>query len=324
MTVIVRTPEVPPTQRLDFWRHAVSDTFVPLDVIGATGSAFRAEMRGGPLGTVQMFDVSAERHRVLRTPALIGRSAPDLYKLSIQVRGNGLLCQDGREATLGPGDFAIYDTCRPYQMAFDGAFRMLVLVFPHKLLPLSQEQIGQLTAVAVTGRYGTGALVSPFLLRLARHLDEYDPASTPRLADNALDLLMTSFAERLGCNSAVPAQTRRRTLLLRIHAFIDARLDDPELDPASIAAAAHISTRYLYKLFESEGRTVAGWIRARRLERCRRDLLDPVLRHQTVSAIAARRGITDPAQFSRQFRLAFGQTPSEYRQALIAGRLPDR
>ena len=324
MSVIVRTPQVQPTQRLDFWRHAVSDTFVPLDVSGATGPAFRAEMRGGPLGTVQMFDVNAERHRVQRTPALISRSAPDLYKLSIQLRGSALLCQDDREATLGPGDFAIYDTCRPYQMAFDDAFRMLVLVFPHKLLSLSQERIRQLTAVAVSGRRGTGALVSPFLLRVARHLDEYDPASTPRLADTALDLLMTSFAERLDCPSAVPAQARRRALLLSIHAFIDSRLDDPELDPASIAAAAHISTRYLHKLFEGEGLTVAGWIRARRLEHCRRDLLDPLLRHQTVSAIAARWGITDPARFSRQFRAAFGQTPSDYRQASLASRLPDR
>jgi AraC-like DNA-binding protein len=209
-------------------------------------------------------------------------------------------------------------------MAFDGAFRMLVLVFPHKLLPLSQERIRQLTAVAVSGRHGTGALVSPFLLRLARHLDEYDPASAPRLADTALDLVMTSFAERLDCPSAVPADARHRALLLRIHAFIDARLDDPELDPASIAAAAHISTRYLHKLFEGEGLTVAGWIRARRLEHCRRDLLDPLLRHQTVSAIAARWGITDPARFSRQFRVAFGQPPSEYRQASLASRLPDR
>jgi AraC-like DNA-binding protein len=324
MSVIVRTPEVPPTQRLDFWRHVVSDTFVPLDVSGTSGPAFRAEMRGGPLGTIQMFDMSADRHRVLRTPQLISRSAPDLYKLSIQVRGSGLLCQDDREATLGPGDFAIYDTCRPYQMAFDGAFRMLVLVFPHRLLPLSQGQIRQLTAVALSGRYGTGALVSPFLLRLARHLDEYDPASTPRLADNALDLLMTSFAERLDCHSAVPTETRRRALLLRIYAFIDARLDDPGLDPASIAAAVHISSRYLYKLFEGEGLSVAGWIRARRLEHCRRDLLDPLLRHQTVSAIAARWGIADPAQFSRQFRAAFEQTPSEYRQAPLARRLPDR
>jgi AraC-like DNA-binding protein len=112
--------------------------------------------------------------------------------------------------------------------------------------------------------------------------------------------------------------------MLRIHAFIDAQMEDPDLDPASIAAAVHISTRYLYKLFEGEGLTVAGWIRARRLERCRRDLLDPLLRHQTVSAIAARWGIADPARFSRQFRVAFGQTPSEYRQASLASRLADQ
>jgi hypothetical protein len=31
----------------------------------------------------------------------------------------------------------------------------------------------------------------------------------------------------------------------------------------------------MYSLFEQQKATVAGWIRHRRLERCRRDLLDP-------------------------------------------------
>jgi AraC-like DNA-binding protein len=80
-----------------------------------------------------------------------------------------------------------------------------------------------------------------------------------------------------------------------------------------IAAENHVSLRYLHKLFETQQMTVAGWIRQRRLERCRRDLRDPALSHLPVSAIAARSGLIDAAHFSRVFRAAYGISPSEYR-----------
>ena len=60
---------------------------------------------------------------------------------------------------------------------------------------------------------------------------------------------------------------------------------------------------------------MAGWIRERRLERCRRDLTDPTLADWSVTAIALRWGLTDPAHFSRAFRTAYGLSPTEYRRA---------
>ena len=53
-------------------------------------------------------------------------------------------------------------------------------------------------------------------------------------------------------------ETHRRALLTRIQAFIQQRLGDPELSPGVIAAAHHISLRYLRKLFQEQGTTVAG------------------------------------------------------------------
>ena len=111
----------------------------------------------------------------------------------------------------------------------------------------------------------------------------------------------------------VHADARRRGLLLRIQAFLEARLGDPELDPAAVAAAHHISVRYLQKLFEEEGETVAGWIRARRLEHCRRDLAEARLAGLPVSSVAARWGLVDAAHFSRLFKAAYGLSPREYR-----------
>jgi AraC-like DNA-binding protein len=101
-----------------------------------------------------------------------------------------------------------------------------------------------------------------------------------------------------------------------VHAFIEQRLADPGLSPEMIAAAHHVSVRYLYKLFEGRHSGVAGWIRERRLERSRRDLLDPALAGRPVSAIAAHWGLTEPATFSRMFRAAYGLPPAEYRRTM--------
>jgi AraC-like DNA-binding protein len=107
---------------------------------------------------------------------------------------------------------------------------------------------------------------------------------------------------------------RERTLLVRIHAFIEQHLGEADLSPGVVAAAHHVSVRYLHRLFEAQETTVAAWIRRRRLERCRRDLADPALGAVPVAALAARWGLPDSAHFSRLFRRTYGLPPAEYRR----------
>jgi AraC-like DNA-binding protein len=130
-----------------------------------------------------------------------------------------------------------------------------------------------------------------------------------------LDLLTAALADRLDRAPAVPADARRRVLLTRIHGFTEARLPDPGLNPAVVAAAHHISLRYLHRLFESHEHGVASVIRQRRLERCRVDLLDPTLAGRPAAAIGARWGFASPAHFNRVFREAYGLPPGAYRVA---------
>ena len=112
---------------------------------------------------------------------------------------------------------------------------------------------------------------------------------------------------------------RRGALVRRIRAFIDSHLGDPELTPAAVAAAHHISLRYLHKLFEPERHGVAGLIRQQRLERCRHDLLDPAQVDRPVAGIAARWGFSSAAHFSRVFREAYGLPPAAFRRAYRLG-----
>ena len=294
------------------WRTLVSDSFVPLEV-RTDARDFHGTLRSRVLDDLSIVEVTANGHQVLRTPSLIARSDRQYFKLNLQLSGSGILIQDNREATLRPGDLAVYDTNRPYTLAFERDFRTLVLMFPHDALDLPADAIAQLTAVRMAGDAGLGRMISPFMVQLAENLDALSGATGHRLAYNAVDLVATMFESELSIRRD-PAPGARADLLTSIHRYIEAELGDPALSPAGIAAAHFISLRQLHNVFHAADTTVSGWIRSRRLEHCRRDLRDPILSPRSVGVIAARWGFIDAAHFSRIFRTAFGEPPSSYRR----------
>ena len=101
-------------------------------------------------------------------------------------------------------------------------------------------------------------------------------------------------------------------LRAEIEAFIERRLRDPDLDARQIAAAHYVSPRTLYRLFDSPGESVAGYIRRRRLDHCRREILTrPDL---PLIAICQRWGMGDPKHFARKYRARYGESPQETRR----------
>jgi AraC-like DNA-binding protein len=319
MAILIRTSDIPPAHRYDAWRSVVCDTLGPLDFRSDPDVPLSGEIEAGLLGQVNVGRVQTSTpHSVHRTPGLIRRGSSELYRVVLAISGNPRLQQDGRAAQLGPGEFAIYDFARPYELAYDSAVQLAVFGFPRDLLALPPESAGRVTAVPIAADQGTGALASPVLRRVVLDLESYRPASAARLCTVLMDLVATAIAERADDAGALPIEARERTLVLRIHAFIEQHLGEADLSPGIVAAAHHVSVRYLHRLFAAQDTSVAAWIRRRRLERCRRDLVDPALGAVPVSTVAARWGLPDPAHFSRLFRRAYGLPPAEYRRTCRA------
>ncbi|WP_454132645.1 AraC-like ligand-binding domain-containing protein [Microbacterium lacticum] len=305
--------DAPRALTISEFRAAVNDSFVPLHVTSRHPDRFRGVIRAAGVDDVHITEVRATDHTVERTPDLIARGDGAYFKLSLMLAGRGLLVQEGREAVLEPGDLAVYDTSRPYSLAFDDDFRTMVLMFPRDLLPLPSGMVGELTAVRIPGSDGLTGIVAPYLAQLAAHLDQVSGATGARLVGSALDLVTTLFTRELGLDG-----DPHRARVQRIRAYIDEHLASPALSPGSIAAAHYISTRHLHGLFQEQGTTVSTWIRMRRLEQCRRDLADPLHAGRPVAAISARWGFVDAAHFSRSFKQAYGVSPSEYRASRAA------
>jgi AraC-like DNA-binding protein len=313
VSVVFRAADEPAATRLDYWQHVVGEALCPLEVQLPDGLDSRDRLCVGDVGAIRVLQVSMFRsHVVDRGQAQIRRQDPERYTIHTQAHGRGVVEQDGRRALLAPGDLALVDSSRPSRWAYSSA-QDVALVFPRALLPLRPDVLSRLTAVRIPGDRGIGALVSSLARQLPGHFDDGGAAAQARLGTAVLDLVTAAFATRLDRTRDVPPDGRQRALLQQVVAFIEARLGDPGLSPAGIAAAHHISVRYLYKLFEAEQATVADWIRRRRLERCRSDLLDHTQRHTPVVTIAARWGFRSAAQFSRAFRARYGLPPVEYR-----------
>lgn len=301
----------------DEWQDDVSRTFVPLQARSlddAQVGAFHGHVRSAPLGTVILSDVAASSAVVERTPRLIRQDDPEFYKFGLQLRGECVIEQDGRQAHLRPGDFAIYDTSRPYRLALQHDFEMRIAMFPRNLVSLPEEHLRTLTAVRLAGDTGLASLLSPLMRGLSAQTRTAGGQIATHLGDAVVDLVTAAFAEQLAVTLPDPAGAGRRALVERTYQFIDRHLADPDLNTATIAAAQFVSVRHLQKAFEMQGESVSAVVRSRRLERCRRDLSDPALADRPVAVIGARWGLLDASHFSRLFSSTFGVSPRRYRE----------
>jgi len=265
----------PATARADdlaAFRGLVSSSFVPLQVSTEVDGRFAASICTADADSVVFTEVAATPHLVERTPQTIEDGGSGYYKVSLLISGSSILVQDGRELVMRPGDLSIYDTSRPYSLLFGEQFRNLIMMFPKDRLDVPLPFTEQLTAVDLGAQHrGLAPVLTAFITQFPTQLAHFNQHSRTRLAHTSLDLLSTMFSSIL---DASPEQRDpHQVLLQKVYDYIDLNLGSTELSPASIAAAHYVSTRHLHALFNQSGTTVSTWIRERRLERVRADLL---------------------------------------------------
>ncbi len=324
MHTLIQTNHLPARERFAYWREMVLRLPVPVDVRCADQADFLAQLRTADLGALNFLSLSSRTPcEFRRTPSLIRRSDPEAYRLVLNVEGHAAIVHDNRDVSLHPGDLMLLDTSRPvrgWRGAEGESAEWIMVTYSRRLLPLPPKMVRRLVGARLPGQQGIGTLVSNFLGQAMKEHDHYQRADGIRLATIILDLIAALLAHELEAGNAAPPESYRQALMLQIQAFIARRLGDPDLSPGAIAAAHHISTRQLYKLFGAQDQTVAAWVRARRLESCRRELADPLLHALPVHAVAARWAFADAAHFSRVFRAAYGMSPQAYRQQQALAR----
>jgi AraC-like DNA-binding protein len=302
------TAEVGPGEQVEYWREMVRRHFVPLRIEPIARGEFDGSVRLRALGDLDIAGVHAHPMRVARGQRHIEQSAGDEYFIGLHIRGRALARQDRRAATLLPGDFALFDSARPYTIEFTDAqrFEHLIVRIPRELLDARCAELHRATSVAVRVGSQPGRLASPALTQLASLSEEADA-----LVEPVLDLLVRSLVVATGLDSAMP--TARERSLRQVQRYTLAHLSDPELAPADVATACFISVRHLHRLFAGSDTTFRSYVREMRLRRCRHDLEDRTMDATTIAEVAHRHGFRSAPVFTRAFTRRYGLGPRELR-----------
>ncbi|MFI0990828.1 AraC family transcriptional regulator [Streptomyces exfoliatus] len=312
-----RSEELPPGDRFDCFAALMAETHAPMEMESEYATEFRVNQRVISLGEVAVYPAECQPLVFRRTAQLIRKIDPEAYHLSLIQRGEGQVTLGKETRTHRAYDLHTSDTSRVWEIHTGREpLRFIGVEIPKALLPLPAREADRVIGGSLSAREGTGALLAQFLTRMVADSRSYQPSEAPRLRTVLADLVAAVFAGALDAERSLPYETHRRTLTLRIRTFIRENADDSRLDVPSIAAAHHISVSYLHRLFQQEGdgTTVSRVLQRQRLEHARRDLLDPLHRDMPVHVIAARRGFSHAAAFSRAFRDAYDITPTAYRQ----------
>jgi len=312
-TKALTTDGLRPAEREAFWRHAMSGwRRVTIAKVGA--GTLEGSIRSDRIGRLLVAKVRSTAQDIRRTPRDISPSEEEYFHVLLVASGAGRVSQDGRHAEFRPGDWVAFDSFRPVQLLFESDWDACSLSFPRETVQLSESERRLMTARRMDGSTGVTGVVSRFLLDLAR-TSEHVPAAQSEPALRQASDLVASLLSDYAAPSEAARGCRQRTLMLRIKDYIGQRLCDPRLGPPEVAAAANISVRYLHKLFEAEHHSVSQYIKGLRLERSRRELLDPRLNDRPIAAVAFGCGFGDLSGFNRSFKDAYGTSPRKLRTA---------
>jgi AraC-type DNA-binding domain-containing proteins len=234
--------------------------------------------------------------------------------LLMLTKGEAHLAAPELREPLRPGQVVCVPEHAARRLALATSFRMLIVHIGQALLSARITAPLPRSALVLSG--DAAELFARLLQSMAASFDTIVSANAKAI--QPFDNTMTACLDAALADSqpsAPPDMTpSRAAVFARVCSRIDARLAEPELSLAAIAADERMSARYLQKLFEKSGSGFSAYLRTSRLERCRADLANHQYDKLSVSDICYRWGFNDPSHFSHAFREQFGISPRAYRE----------
>lgn len=311
------TQDLPTDQQFGYWREVLCEAFITLDprrtrhreVPGFTG-----DVTANMVSTVNVTSLRHEAHLVRRGPAEIRKKPLEYYFVNMQIQGEVLAMQRGRQVLIRPNEFYIVDSTEPYDLDYRSKPETYSFRIPKAMLDPLLIDASQLTATRVSRQTPMGQLAVDFLQSVL-----HQPEAIPVTArDSVANMITEMVALSLGGNARAREQvyvrgSTRAALRNSILRFVDANLSNPSLSVEAVCRRFGISQRYLHRIFDSAELSFGEEVRDRRLQFCASELSRAPDR--PISAIALSCGFSDISHFNHCFRAHFGVSPREYRRS---------
>lgn len=313
MGMLMTTAMVGAGDCVDYWRESLRTMFrAECHVEPARGSRFSAGMSLDNFGALNLVDIFGSAFNIRRHGIADDTRAFAL----IQIEGNCVVRQEGREARLMPGDLCVLPDADRMEIERHNDFRQISLNLPvEKLNDLCPDWEGITTTTVAGNSCCAGILVATIKSLLDCRGKIESAAGRSGLGEAAICMLGAVLNTAAGRDALPPPVREELPSRLesfhreRIKCFIRDNLCHPELDIAMIAGGVGLSSRYIHRLFENEPMRLMQWVWEQRLANCYQDLLRRKESRHSVSQIAYAAGFNDQAHFSRAFRKRFGTSP---------------
>ncbi len=314
------TRDQPDGQQFDCWREYISPMINVSRAVESnhtpSGSGFVVDAKNYDLGKILIAEMSLGAQSYKHTADHI-RASADHWVVTVRKKGfNVSRCGD-RILQSSPGALELRSLAFPYSGTVTDTDAINVFLGRDAFSGLA-EVLDRANHTIIKGNAPT--LVREFLLNLENYLPSMRLSELSVVVESIAALIAASLepTEKRLMDAQMPLATARFEVARR---FVEAHLADSDLSADSVSQALGLSRRQIYHLFEKQG-GVSNFIRKRRLAACHAAIAN-IADHRLIQTIAYKYGFGNPAQFSRQFRREYGYSPSEARQAKLAGHRPE-
>jgi AraC-like DNA-binding protein len=306
------TADIPERDRVAVWREVIGRKVVRVDIEPLHDRPFHVDARLYGLPGVGIMSAQMSEFRLARSPALVADGNDDL-RLAVNTSGAETVVQRGRELALGAGDAILVSMAETGSILRSSPGQRFGFNIPLNVLAPLVTDVED-AAVRLIPR-DTPAL--RLLMSYVGVLRDEAAMATPELrrlvAAHIHDLVALALGATRDAEAVAQGRGARAARLRAIRLDIAENLGRGDFSIDLVARRHRLGTRYIQRLFETDGTTFSEFVIGQRLSRSHRMLSNPRLANRTIGDIAGACGFSDPSYFGRCFRRFYGVTPSDVR-----------
>ena len=305
------TADFPERDRVAAWREVVGRKIVRVDIGPLQDRPFFVDASLHGLPGLGVMSAKMSEFRLARPADLLADGNDDL-RLTVNVSGAETVVQRGREVVLGAGDATLVSMAETGTIVRSAPGERHGFNIALKALAPLVTKVEDAVACRIPRQ-------TPALRLLMSYIDvvrDDDALATPELrlvATHIQDLVALAIGATREAEAVALERGALAARLLAIKADIAENVGRGDLSVTVLARRHGLGTRYVQRLFETDGTTFSDFLVGQRLSRAHRMLSDPRLAHRTIGDIADACGFFDPSYFGRRFRQFYGVTASDVR-----------
>lgn len=305
------TTGLPSWRKVSFWNALASEHFSHLEIEALDIKRFDGTLKRVSAGPVDLVSVYCTAAHVRHWGQSTG--APELGYILVAPlhRQFELRVGSAKPVIVGTGDVCLLDLAYPHEAVHAEGVRLLCVDIPRPTLEGHAPGIHRMAGQLLPQDTVASRILSGLLQTLGRELAAGCTSELPhQLGTSLLGLVAAAYHSPLA--SGIPRKTRMGACDYR--QYIDLRLTEPGLKPATVAKHFGISERYLRMVLKADGESFSAYLLRRRLIRSAHRLRDPRCAETTIMDIALDAGFSSATHFADAFKARYGRSPREYRR----------